>query len=291
MDFLIFPKPTELQKDNILIALENVEYFKKGYYKYKLLDSARKYNFPRRINTAYYWGYRSKYCLYSQNSIHSESFLLPKDKIYFTLKDSISAAEELYNPLIMNLANAYHPGGGFLYGKMGQEEDLCRRSSLYASLASNAASRFFYTPHKRATDAIDTEQILFSPYVCVFRDRHLKLLPDPFFVSICSVAAPNKNNLPATITQDVFDYLMKNRLRKLFKFAPLYNYNALILGAWGCGAFGHSPQEVANYFYELLIEENYLAQFNRIVFAFKNDYEKFTIFKERFAQGSNVFLS
>ena len=29
MDFLIFPKPTELQKDNILIALENVEYFKK----------------------------------------------------------------------------------------------------------------------------------------------------------------------------------------------------------------------------------------------------------------------
>lgn len=277
------PIQTELQKDNLLIALENIDCFRKGYYKYELFGSAVRYYFPENITSAFFWDYETNYNLYSTKSIPARSGSLFKPKLIFSLKDSISAAEQLYKPLVINFANSFYPGGGFTFGARGQEEDLCCRSTLYASLLSKPATLSFYTPPKYEVANMGSEQILFSPYVCVFRNKQFRLLAKPFYISVCSIATPIKNAKEENITQYFLDYIMKNRLRRLFNNAPKYGFNALILGAWGCGAFGHSPQVISNYFYELLMEENYISKFNRIVFAFKNDFEKLSIFKDRFS--------
>ena len=36
--------------------------------------------------------------------------------------------------------------------------------------------------------------------------------------------------------------------------AAWYGYRNLVLGAWGCGAFGHDTETVAGYFYKLFFE-------------------------------------
>ena len=47
-----------------------------------------------------------------------------------------------------------------------------------------------------------------------------------------------------------------------------YNqYDTLILGAWGCGVFGHEPRRVAQYFREALVSLGNEVFFSNIVFA------------------------
>lgn len=60
---------------------------------------------------------------------------------------------------------------------------------------------------------------------------------------------------------------------------------ALILGAWGCGAFGNQPASIARLFREEL--EPFLGTFERVVFAVftakQGDAGNLTAFQEAFA--------
>ena len=49
--------------------------------------------------------------------------------------------------------------------------------------------------------------------------------------------------------------------------AAKYGYKDLVLGAWGCGAFGNKPNDVARYFKQIIFDEEYGKCFDEICFA------------------------
>ena len=52
----------------------------------------------------------------------------------------------------------------------------------------------------------------------------------------------------------------------MLAIAPAYGYATLVLGAWGCGAFGNDPRRTAADF-RLALENDYGGAFSEVVFA------------------------
>ena len=57
------------------------------------------------------------------------------------------------------------------------------------------------------------------------------------------------------------------RIKILLLIAADNGYKNLVLGAWGCGAFGNKPHDVAGYFKQILIDEGYGYFFDEVRFA------------------------
>lgn len=218
-----------------------------------------------------------------------KNFNLPKSgnsaEIFVSSDDSFTAAKKLNDCLVMNFASATSPGGGFLSGANAQEENLCRESTLYKSISSDEANGM-YSYNNRHSNPCKYNAMILSPNVCVFRNVKDELLDEPFLTSVITIPALNKNGGARNISQDIIDEVMKERLRNMFIVATHFNYTNLILGAWGCGAFGHNPNIVSNYFYEILFDENFISYFDKIVFAIldKGEMRNLNAFKEKFAK-------
>lgn len=172
--------------------------------------------------------------------------------------------------LVLNFANAYHPGGGYLVGSSGQEECLCRASTLYASLSSEEAE-VMYDSNKSSKNPFNTDYMLISPCVEVFRNDQNRLLDAPRQTAVITMAAPDiKFDRKVTeLSQDEIDQYMVARIHQFFAVCARKGYASLTLGAWGCGAFGHDAVRVAGYFYKVLSEYNMDRFFRKIVFAVK----------------------
>ena len=84
--------------------------------------------------------------------------------------DVLEMAMRLENPLVLNFANAHFAGGGFYLCANAQEESICRRSTLYASLKSSEAKRFYRENnfHIRCAEA---DALIYSPNVIIFRNQ------------------------------------------------------------------------------------------------------------------------
>ena len=61
------------------------------------------------------------------------------------------------------------------------------------------------------------------------------------------------------------------RIRNILEVAAANNVDALVLGAFGCGAFNNPPDLVAEQFRKLLIDRGYGRFFKEIVFAIKKN--------------------
>lgn len=109
--------------------------------------------------------------------------------------------------------------------------------------------------------------MLLSPDVCVFCDVDCQLLETPYMVSVITIPAPNKRGAAMFKSQSKLDTVMKERIRMMLKIATENEYRTLILGAWGCGAFGHNAKKVAGYFKEIFIDEHYSKYIENVVFA------------------------
>lgn len=171
---------------------------------------------------------------------------------------------------VLNFASAVSPGGGVLTGCNAQEESLCRISTLHPCLDVPENRNRFYHPHRQANQRLNNDDCIYTPGVVVFRsdDSAEAVLPEEewFRTDVITCAAPDLRTFrPGTVPDETIDRLHRHRLRRILDVAYANGAEVVILGAFGCGAFGNDPAVVAKAMADVVRE--YRRMFRTIEFA------------------------
>ena len=175
-----------------------------------------------------------------------------------TLGAARRLVEQGLRPLALNFANGVQPGGGFLSGARAQEEVLCRSSALYLTLIDDP----MYEHHRNRPQPDSTDWAIHSPDVPVFRLDGGTELREPWVLSFVTCAAPYAPGVGQPLSGD----LLQRRILRVLTIARALGYDTLVLGAWGCGAFGNDPDRTAKDFRQAL-DDDYAGAFSGVVFA------------------------
>lgn len=183
--------------------------------------------------------------------------------------------EEGFNPAILNMASGSNPGGGVIHGAGAQEENLFRRSNLFKSMYQFADYASMYGIPKSEYQYPLNFHFggIYTPDALFFRGLEkdgYPLLDDPISLSVISVPAINLNGHELSVQS----YLstMKDKIRTILRIGIDHGHDALVLSAFGCGAFGNDPYVVASLFIEVLHEPEFENRFRKIVFAIIDDH-------------------
>lgn len=243
-----------------LLGLESVAMIERGHYQ---TSDGQRVNVKEAVKAA------------RENTITYAPGIVPQVEIQNQFSTTIEVAnistlqagqqlhESGLNPLALNFASAKNPGGGFLSGAKAQEESLCRASGLYACLNKQP----YYDHHRKLGGGFYTDYALYSPNVPVWRDEKETLLAETWPLSFLTMAAPNYRAHgfdPATKPKLLAEF--DKRIRKILLIALAHNHQSLVLGAWGCGAFGNDSKDVAPIFAKQLKGE-FSGAFQHIIFA------------------------
>lgn len=189
--------------------------------------------------------------------------------IEVTAETTLEACQRLvldgHNVACLNFASAKFPGGGFLNGARAQEESLARSSALYPTIAQ---MKDMYD-YNRKKWGFYSDYMVYSPDVPVFRKDSGELIDTPYFVSMITSPAVNAGIVMKSdpSQRNAITTKMRMRIRKILAVARENGEQVLVLGAYGCGVFGNSPEEVARLFKEALEDTRYKGAFEKIVFA------------------------
>ncbi|MBI3243693.1 MAG: TIGR02452 family protein [Chloroflexi bacterium] len=205
----------------------------------------------------------------------------PKHKsttIAIANETSLASAERLiqagYRPAVLNFASAKHPGGGFLSGARAQEESLARSSGLYTCLVGNE----MYAYHHKQRNPLYSDYAIYSPDVPVFRTDDGAFRDEPLLCSFITCAAVNANEIlqNAPFYYSEIEEAMWKRILKILTIGAKHGHDAIVLGAWGCGAFGNDANQIAGLFSKAL-RSNFQGVYLMVVFAILDfsDEEKF----------------
>ncbi len=192
----------------------------------------------------------------------SNSIAVSITQVQVANKTTLVASQHLIGcglkPLALNFANGVHPGGGFLNGARAQEEVLCRSSALYLTLLSDS----MYEHHRLRSLPDSTDWAILSQEVPVFRKDEGAALEQPWLLDVITCAAPFAPALGQPASGD----LLQGRIQRVLTIARAFGYQSLVLGAWGCGAFGNDPIRTAADFRKAL-ENEFRGTFSHVVFA------------------------
>ena len=173
--------------------------------------------------------------------------------------------------LVLNFANPVNPGGGVRKGANAQEEDLCRTSSLLYSLESFKVSKYYR--YNRTLDThMGSDGVIITPKVEIIKDSAGNLLDDSVVVAVMTCAAPMITYGIEGMNEEQYREMFYNRIVGMLRVAAYMGYKYLVLGAFGCGAFGNDAKTVSDLFYKALKEFKFDGMtesdlFKRIDFA------------------------
>ncbi|MGZ3633948.1 MAG: TIGR02452 family protein [Parachlamydiaceae bacterium] len=202
-------------------------------------------------------------------------------------EDTIQAAKRLLDeklsPVALNFANKYTAGGGVICGAQAQEEDLFRRSSYCFGLDVK-----YHPDLKNAFSAKKYEipefGLVYTPHVEIIRGSESEGYPfiEPFEVDFIASAAYDFSKRTCDVPKEGYAEKMKRKIRSIMRLAVETEHNAIVLGAFGCGAFKNCPEDVARLFKQVIEEVEFQGQFVKITFAIMDNKESnnYSIFKK-----------
>ncbi len=169
-----------------------------------------------------------------------------------------------YRVALLNFTNPRNLGGGWLQGVQSQEASLVRSSGLIHCLANHA----WYRNRTHRTNPFYDDTVIVTPQVPVFRGHEGDLLETPLQYAIVSAAAVHATNVRLYMPQREAEIplQMAKRAARVIDAAATTNANVLILGAWGTGEFGHTPELIATAF-QVALESRATRSFAIIDFA------------------------
>ena len=244
----------------------------------------------------------------SGTQLYREGYLAPAKASYANCALSVTAAGTLEAAAILagkyaqvavlNFASATNPGGGVTNGAAAQEEYLCRLSNLYPCLLKREIFNDFYQYHRSLKNTLYSDRVIYSKGITVFKkhteyrrnnDRDIsekvEYTDDWFRVDVITSPAPNLRH-GAKIDEAGLDKLFRKRIINFLEIAAANGAEALVLGAYGCGAFKNPPDVVSGAFKGVLLDRGYASHFTEIVFAIRRTSESsnpnLTAFKKAF---------
>ncbi len=208
-------------------------------------------------------------------------------------KRSFEAAKDYQGKKIavLNFANN-HSIGGAPFSAGAQEESLCRCSTLLPCLEamrSDFYDRHIHLYEKGLIGNMGNDDLIYTPNIVVFKTDERK---DPIYptlmkkeewykVNVITSAAPELNRMKAHPKN--YEEIITKRIKKILDIAWREKNEILILGAWGCGAFGNPPDIVAKVFHRLL--NNYNFETVEFALSSNNDVSN-SVFGKEFCNGT-----
>jgi len=122
-----------------------------------------------------------------------------------------------------------------------------------------------YDFHRARQDPVYTNYVIYSPDVPVFRAEDGALLETPYTVGIITSPAVNAKALDPARHAEILP-AMWLRILKVLSVGVFHAHDSIVLGAWGCGAFGNDSWEIARLF-QKAFEANFKGAYSRVIFA------------------------
>ena len=119
-----------------------------------------------------------------------------------------------------------------------------------------------YAYHDAHDGAACSDWVILSPEVPVFRTDSGEAVEQPYVASFITSAAP----IAHAVGQPKSGDLLQQRIHRVLAVARAYEYDTLVLGAWGCGAFGNDIQRTAADF-RAALEGEFSEVFEEVLFA------------------------
>ncbi|MFY8051157.1 MAG: TIGR02452 family protein, partial [Armatimonadaceae bacterium] len=124
-----------------------------------------------------------------------------------------------------------------------------------------------YAYHKGRFDSrMASDWAILSPNVPFFRTDDGTFEASPWLASVLTCAAPQADYAE----EGQVDALMRRRIPRVLDIMAAYGYTDIILGAWGCGAFGCEPTSIAKIFVDTISDE-FAGKFRTVIFAIVDD--------------------
>ena len=180
-----------------------------------------------------------------------------------------------FNPVVLNMASMTRPGGGYMTGARAQEESLFRRSNLYQCLNEELYP-------------INFSEALYTPNAVIIKNSKYRYYDD--YKKMSFIACPAYR----IKTVDDFNEYVKNTTAKKIKLmldiGLKYGHDAIVLSAFGCGAYHNPVTAIAKLFKKIIYDGKYNYYYKTIIFAIIDDNNAISNNSEgNFAPFSKVF--